>query len=92
MKRTNPMTPAEIIQALDDVEISQAGLARDINVNRTMIHLVIYDKSGSPRVREHIAKAINRPVDEIWAPRQNPPKLGRPLTKGLYYRPPHYKD
>jgi len=88
MKKTNPMTPEQIIKALNDIEISQAGLARDLNVSRTLIHLVIYDKASSSRVRAHIAKALNRPVDKIWTIRKNPPTPGRPLTKGLYYRPP----
>jgi len=84
MKITNPMTPAQIINALDDVEISQAGLARDLDVSRTLIHLIIYDKASSSRVRAHIARAINRQVDEIWIIRKDSPTPGRPLTKGYF--------
>lgn len=85
MSKTKTMTPKQIKQALDDVDISQAGLARDLDVSRSLIYQVIHNTATSHRVRCHIAKAINRPVDELWEIK-NPARVGRPLTHGLYDR------
>ena len=84
MEKSKTMTPEQIIQALDNVEISQAGLARDLNVSRSLIHQIIYNKATSHRARCHIAKAIKRSVGEVWTIKKDPTKVGRPLTMGLY--------
>ncbi|SDU27409.1 helix-turn-helix domain-containing protein [Desulfobacula phenolica] len=86
MSETKTMTPKQIKRALDDVDISQAGLARDLDVSRSMVAMVIHNKATSHRVRCHIAKAINRPVNEVWEIKKNPTQTGRPLTHGLYDR------
>lgn len=87
MNKSKTMTPEQIKKALEAVEISQAGLARDLNVSRSLINQVINNNAISHRVRCHVAKAIGRPVGEIWHIKNNPHKVGRPLTKGLFYRP-----
>ncbi|MCF6246892.1 MAG: hypothetical protein L3J69_05970 [Desulfobacula sp.] len=84
MKLPKPMTPEQIKKAIDDVDISQAGLARDLKVSRSIIHQVIHNTATSHRVRCHIAKAIKQPVGIIWPIKEDPTKVGRPLTKGLY--------
>lgn len=87
MKNSKPMSPDEIKKALEDAEISQAGLARDLSVSRSTIHQVIHNDATSHRVRCHIAKAIKRPVGVIWPIKNKPSKPGRPLTNGLFNRP-----
>ena len=84
MSRAKTMTPKQIKQALDSVDISQAGLARDLNVSRSLIYQVIHNNATSHRVRCHIAKAVGRPVGELWEIKENPTRPGRPLTRGLY--------
>lgn len=86
MSETKTMTPKQIKRALDDVGISQAGLARDLNVSRSMVAMVINNKATSHRVRCHIARAIHRSVEEIWNIKKDPARIGRPLTHGLYDR------
>jgi transcriptional regulator with XRE-family HTH domain len=80
----NTLTPDQIKQALADQGISQAGLARDLNVSRSHIHSVIHNRLASHRVRCHIARAINRPVNDLWEIKENPTRNGRPLTKGYF--------
>jgi len=76
--------PKQIKQELEAADISQAGLARDLKVSRSLIHQVIHNQSISHRVRCHIAKAVNRPVNELWEVKANHSRVGRPLTRGLY--------
>jgi len=78
------MTPKEIKRALFEADISMAGLARDLNVSRSMIAQVVQNTAVSHRVRCHVARAIGRPVDEVWEIKKNPSRTGRPLGKGLY--------
>lgn len=84
MTRAKTMTPKEIKQAIEDRDLSQAGLARDLGVSRSLIYQVIHNNATSHRVRCHIAKAINKPVNEIWEIKRNPTRVGRPLGRGLY--------
>jgi transcriptional regulator with XRE-family HTH domain len=86
MSKIKTMTPKEIKRALDDVDISQAGLARDLDVSRSMVAMVIHNKAASHRVRCHIAKAIGLPVEEVFKVKRNPTRIGRPITHGLYDR------
>jgi transcriptional regulator with XRE-family HTH domain len=84
MKKIKTMTPKQIKQALENADISQAGLARDLSVSRSLIYQVIHNNATSHRVRCHIAKAVGMPVKALWAVKDNPTQIGRPLTKGLY--------
>ena len=82
--KTKTLNPEQIKQALDNAGISQAGLARDLNVSRVHIHHVIHNNTVSHRVRCHIAKAINRPVNDLWEIKEDPTKAGRPITNGFF--------
>lgn len=86
MSKAKLMTPKQIKQALAAADISQAGLARDLGVSRTLIYQVIHNNSTSHRVRCHIAKAVGRPVGELWDIKDNPVRIGRPLSHGLLDR------
>jgi len=81
------MTPKQIKRALEDDGLSMAGLARDLNVSRTAVQQVVYNITVSHRIRCHIAKSLNKPVEELWSIK-NPGKKGRTLTHGLYDREP----
>lgn len=84
MCKTKIMTPKQIKQALDNADISQAGLARDLGVSRSLIYQVIHNSATSHRVRCHIARAVGRPVSDLWEIKKNPARVGRPMTRGLY--------
>lgn len=84
MSKAKTMTPKEIKAALLAADISQAGLARDLGVSRSLIYQVIHNDATSHRVRCHIAKAVGRPVGEIWQIKQHPTRVGRPLSRGLF--------
>jgi len=87
MSKSKLMTPKQIKQALAAADISQAGLARDLGVSRSMIYQVIHNNTASHRVRCHIAKAVGRPVDELWDINDDPIRIGRPLSHGFFDRP-----
>lgn len=82
------MTPDQIKAALRVRNISQSGLARDLDYTPQHIFLTIKDPTRSFPVACHIAKALGKKPEEVWPeiyrPNQAPPKPGRPLTKGLY--------
>jgi lambda repressor-like predicted transcriptional regulator len=88
MSELKNMTPKAIKREIDDAGFTQAGLARDLNVTPQHIYKVINGIASSHRVRRHIAKAINKSVEEIWPEtyqaKANPTKTGRPLSRGLY--------
>lgn len=82
------MTPHQIKKALKNKNISQSGLARDLNVTPQHIFHVIKTPTRSFSAACHIAKAIDKQLDDVWPeiyePNQAPPKIGRPLTKGYF--------
>lgn len=84
MSNSKTMTPKQIKRAIEDAGLDQAGLADDLGKSRSLIHQVIHNTSTSHPVRCHIAKAINRPVDELWEIKKNPTKIGRPRGRGIY--------
>lgn len=82
------MTPAQIKLALKNKDISQSGLARDLDCTPQHIFLVIKDPTRSFPAACHIARALNKGLEDIWpetySQDQQPPKVGRPLSKGYY--------
>lgn len=88
MSKVKTMTPKEIKRILFERDLSISGLARDLKVSRSMVHQVIHNKAVSHRVRCHIARAVGRPVGEIWKIKKDPTRPGRPLGKGLYVSSP----
>lgn len=87
MKKSKTMTPEQIKKALEKVNVSQSGLARDLGITPQVVNKIIHGHGVSHRVRCHVAKAVGRPVEEIWN-LENKPKIGRPMTHGLYDREP----
>ncbi len=84
MPKKHPMTPEAIKNELTNRGYQQSGLARDLGVGTSMVCQVISGKSISYRVQCHIAKAIGRPVEEVFPVNPNPTRKGRPLGRGLY--------
>jgi transcriptional regulator with XRE-family HTH domain len=62
------MTPDEIRIELYKrrKRVSQAAIARDLGVSRQALWLVIDRKMGSRRIREAIAKAIDRDLCTVF--------------------------
>ncbi|MCD4678051.1 MAG: helix-turn-helix transcriptional regulator [Desulfobacula sp.] len=85
--KTN-MTPDQIKEALIDKDISQSGLGRDLNCTPQNIHMTIKNPKRSFSTAKHIARALGKKIHEVWPetfkPGQEPPKTGRPLTKGYF--------
>ncbi|MCP3942189.1 MAG: helix-turn-helix domain-containing protein [Desulfobacteraceae bacterium] len=86
MDKSKTMTPKQIKRALDDVGLSQADIAEALGKSNSLVFQVIHNQSTSHPVRCLIAKAINRPVNELWDIKKNPTKRGRPRGRGLYDR------
>lgn len=82
------MTPDQIKAALKHRDITQSGLARDLGCTPQHIFLVIKDPTRSFPAARHIAKALDKDLNEVWPetyrPNQPRPKPGRPISKGFY--------
>lgn len=81
--------PEKIQEELRKTGITQAGIARDLVLrSRSSVSLVVSGKVTSDKIRQHIAKCINTPVEEIWPEtylvKEDPTKRGPALTPGLY--------
>lgn len=60
------MTPQEIRAHLILKDITQSSIAKELAVPASLVSMVIYGTEKTPRVRVAIAKAIGKPVQEIW--------------------------
>jgi lambda repressor-like predicted transcriptional regulator len=60
------MHPAEIKAALEIAGYSQADLARELEINRSLVSAVVAGHSRSKKVEDRIAEIIRRPAAEIW--------------------------
>jgi predicted XRE-type DNA-binding protein len=76
MKKKSPMTPGEIRQALDEAGYSQAMVAEDCEVSRSLVSQVVRSKATSHRIRTYIAEKIKKPVEEVFLIPRNPHKPG----------------
>lgn len=63
------MTPEERKAALVLHRVKMNALARELGVSATMVSLVVQGRSISARIMARIAKAINRPVEEVFPQR-----------------------
>lgn len=63
------MHPEQIKAELRMAGVSPAMLADELDVTSVTVSTVIHGKCSSERVKARIAEIIQRPVDEIWAPR-----------------------
>ena len=85
------MTPSQIKKALAKQQVSQSGLARDLNRSPSLIHRTIKNPSVSYPAAKHIAQALGKTPADVWPehfqPGQCAPRPGRPLTRGLFHHP-----
>ena len=75
------MHPADILYQLLRAGITQADIARGLNVTQPVVSQVIYGTVVSDRVRRAIAEAINTDIKRIWPSSylySEPRKPGRP--------------
>jgi len=61
------MTPNDRKAELVRRGLTGADIARRLGVSRTLVHDVLHDRRQSAAVRDAIAKAIGRPVEEVFA-------------------------
>ncbi len=61
-----PMHPADIKAEIQKSGITQADLSRDLEVSKTAVKEVIYGRTTSRRIAEHIAQKIGKSIDDIW--------------------------
>ncbi len=67
MKRKDmSTTEVEIKKALLDARLKQIDVARKLQVSRQFVNAVIKGQRPTRRVREAIAKAVGKQVDELW--------------------------
>ncbi len=86
MREQVPMSAKKIREELNNRNIAQAGLARDLDEAPSVISQVIDGKTISYRVQCHIAKALGKPVNKVFLLKSDPTKKGRPLGQGLLNR------
>ena len=60
------MQPHEIRAALVLARVTITSIARDLGVKPPTVHAVITGKRPTPRIRQAIAEAIGRPVEEVF--------------------------
>jgi hypothetical protein len=62
-----PMTPIEIKVELLRREVTLASIARELNVTDGHVSQVVSGKRRSPVVEAAVAKAIGRPVGDVFS-------------------------
>lgn len=60
------MTTKEIKIAMIIKDVTVASIAKSIGVHRPHVSMVIHGKLRTPRIQAAIAKAIKKPVDEVF--------------------------
>ena len=60
------MHPADIKAALEKAGCDQAQIARDLDVSKTAVNAVIYDRSRSARIESRIAEVTGLSTDVLW--------------------------
>jgi lambda repressor-like predicted transcriptional regulator len=74
------MHPEEIKAAIRMNGTTPSVIAAELEVSRTTVSTVIHGRCESARVKERIAKVINKPVDAIWPPSEKLPQVSRKDT------------
>ena len=67
-----PMTKEQRKIALADSGRTMTSIAEELEVTLPHVSLVVSGERRSPRVEEAVAKAIGRPVEEVFDPVQQP--------------------
>ncbi len=64
------MKPNEIRAELLKNDVKIKDIASELGLVSPCISAVISGRRRTPKVREAIARAINKPVNEIWPPKE----------------------
>lgn len=56
----------EIRQLMHDHKVQAKHIADDLKVKRPMVSMVIHGVRSNPRIRQAIAKAVNKPISDLW--------------------------
>ena len=46
--------------------IKQADIAKELHVSRAAVSAVVCGKGTSRRIKEHIARRLNKDIDDLW--------------------------
>jgi len=68
----------EIRKALLDKQVTQAELARLLDVKKEQLNAVIHGRSPTPYIRRFLATILNAPFEEVWGE----PDPGRDVLRG----------
>lgn len=66
MQKISGLTPLQIRNALHDVGLNQAAIARELGVSPVHVSCVIDGERISRRVHEAITEAIGKDIRQIW--------------------------
>lgn len=66
VSRCSDMDPIELVIAMKRAGVTQQAIADALNVSRTAVHLVVYNKATSHRIRKAIAEALCIDLKKIW--------------------------
>lgn len=85
-RKIQNMEPDEIRILLIRAKVSQAEIARELEVHKTSINKVILGWSVSDRIRQCIARKVGVDIKRIWPDPYlyfgGPRKVGRPAHDG----------
>ncbi len=85
INRSNDMSPTELKIAMMRAGVSQKAIAERLNVSGQAVHLVVYNRATSHRIRKAIAEALGMDLKRIWPSNylyfDGPRKAGRPSTR-----------
>ena len=63
-----PMSGTERKAALVNAEVTMSAIAKELGVTPSHISQVVLGKKRSPRVERRIAKAIGKPIGDVFEP------------------------
>lgn len=64
------MTEKEIRILMLLMDVSQVSIARKCKVPRSYVHQVLTGERTFPRIRQAIAEAVGKSVEQIWPPQE----------------------
>ena len=86
MTKQTDMSPTEIRIAMLKTGVTQAGIARELDVDKSAVHLIIEGRAVSDRIRRKIAERVGLDVAVIWPSTYrygSPRKAGRPFCHAV---------
>ena len=75
------MTAKEIKILMELLDVTQTSVAQKLGVTLPAVHSVIKGLRHNPRIRQAIADAVGRPVEQIWPPEKSNEKTDTLLNQ-----------